>query len=180
MAKTKLMASDIELAVATSKFPYRQFLVGTRLSWGMGPGFHECDVLAMTSRGYLHEVEIKVSISDLRRDHGKRHHHADYAGRIKYLWFAVPSLILDQALPEIPADAGILAVDEDLWLRTQRPATPRRGARPLRADEIAKFQRLLGLRYWLNRENTRRDRARIKELVGLLKNKEGVKDEDKV
>lgn len=38
---------------------------------------HECDMLIVTKNHYLTEVEIKISLSDLKADFKKKHQHKD-------------------------------------------------------------------------------------------------------
>ena len=38
---------------------------------------HECDMLIVTKNRYLTEVEIKISLSDLKADFKKKHQHKD-------------------------------------------------------------------------------------------------------
>lgn len=69
---------------------------------------HECDLLVLTKSNVLQEVEIKISISDLKADSKKEHKHkSDY---IKYLYFAIPDYLLQSAIDLIPSDAGIITV----------------------------------------------------------------------
>ena len=52
---------------------------------------HECDMLIVTKNRYLTEVEIKISLSDLKADFKKEHQHKDE--NIKNLW---PVLVLKE------------------------------------------------------------------------------------
>jgi hypothetical protein len=69
---------------------------------------HECDLLVVTKSGYCYEIEIKVSLADLKKDAEKRHGHRD--SRIKKLYFSVPEKLLDKGMPFIPDHAGIITV----------------------------------------------------------------------
>ena len=67
----KLSAADIELIVTDSGhgvFSCSKYLVVPRIRWAIDRIDHECDLLAMSKTGYLHEIEIKVSRSDLLAD----------------------------------------------------------------------------------------------------------------
>lgn len=71
-------------------------------------GKHESDFLTVTSAGYIHEIEIKMSRSDFLADFKKqdkhtRLQHGEYAN---YFWFAVPQGLLLPA--DIPDYAGHL------------------------------------------------------------------------
>ena len=56
------------------------------------------------------EIEIKISLADLKADAHKKHSHS--SDKIKYLYFAIPSYMLEKALPFIPERAGIITVEK--------------------------------------------------------------------
>jgi len=64
--------------------------------------------IGLNKTGYATEIEIKISAADLRKDKKKGHgHNHNY---IKYLYYAVPSSLVDLALDEIPETAGLYEV----------------------------------------------------------------------
>lgn len=70
---------------------------------------YEMDLLVLTPANRGYEIEIKISKSDLKRDHLKRHNHNDH--RIKYLYFAISeNLNNSECLKMIPEKAGIIVV----------------------------------------------------------------------
>lgn len=101
-----MKTNDIEKAVV-KYFNPRQNLIIANVSWGFG--IHECDLLILTKADYLYEVEIKISVSDLKRDKFKRHGH--YSALIRKLYFAIPTALIEYQ-SEIPDRAGILEVRE--------------------------------------------------------------------
>lgn len=90
----------------------------------------ECDFLAMTRAGYLHEVEIKRSRADYFKDyekialglwHGKENgyvhekkHDLIQAGKLSnYFWFCVPEGLVK--LEEVPEYAGLIVLRKDRY-----------------------------------------------------------------
>ena len=67
---------------------------------------HECDMLIVTKNHYLTEVEIKISLSDLKADFKKKHQHKDE--NIKKFYYAFPAEMKEKALELIPKECGIL------------------------------------------------------------------------
>lgn len=59
-------ASEITAAVVHQIFPPRRWAVCPNVSWGMLPW--EADILALSKNNVIHEVEVKVTASDLKRD----------------------------------------------------------------------------------------------------------------
>jgi len=45
---------------------------------------HECDILSVSKKMFLREIEIKVSVSDFKADFKKKHNHS---GNIKNFYF---------------------------------------------------------------------------------------------
>ena len=96
----------IDLVIAlSSHFEFTRTLIVPNVS--SGANIHECDLIILSKSGYATEVEIKVSLSDLKKDKKKKHGHIDK--RIKQLYFAVPEHLLpiDEHIPE---RAGVISV----------------------------------------------------------------------
>lgn len=100
----KLKTLDMELALA-DYFDFRQSLIVPNISWGLH--IHECDMLVLTKAGYAYEIEIKVSLSDLKNDAKKQHKHQSKL--ISKLYFAIPEH-LEKNIEHIPDKAGIIIV----------------------------------------------------------------------
>ena len=120
------------------------------VSWGMGFGY-ELDLLAISLTGCGHEIEIKTSRQDLRRDSEKRHFHD--GAKIKYLWYAGPVDMADD-FEEIVVDrAGIILVEDGPgemrdMLVIARKATANPEAKGFTNDDIGALARLGTMRYW--------------------------------
>ena len=91
-----MTCAEIELKLV-KWFNPRTHLIVPNVSWGFTS--HECDLLIMSKSGYLIEVEIKVSLPDLKKDLLKKHGHKE--DRIKYLYFAIPQK-LEKYIEYIP------------------------------------------------------------------------------
>lgn len=165
-----MTAHDIEMALTAAFAPFdrRRYLCVPNVSYGLGL-LHECDLLCMSAAGYLTEVEIKVSVSDLKRDADKGHGHR--SGIIKALWFAGPARMTLALLDYAPAGAGIVVVCDSAYAHAPTwvgkcvvvwPARPRAGAQAVTAHRRYQLARLGCLRYWDARaevERMARERA---------------------
>lgn len=152
----KITAKHIELAVA-NHFDWRKNIIVPNISWGLG--LHECDVLIMSKSGYLTEVEIKISFSDLKKDFAKPHGH-NSNGKIKYLYYAMPTKLAERedVISMIPEYAGILRCNPIDNPRSPmngfvncscaKEATARSNARPLSEQERFDLVRLGAMRIW--------------------------------
>lgn len=101
-----MKTAEMEVALM-SWYDQRQNLVVPNASWGF-KGHHEMDLAVLTKAGFLYEVEIKVSMSDLKADAKKRHGHRSPI--VKYLYFAFPEKMWPKAEEFVPEHAGILVV----------------------------------------------------------------------
>ena len=94
--------------------PIVAFESSNKLKWATG---EPADILVVTESRMLYEIEVKVSISDLRGDI-KKNKHSSFRNRPSYLpiykyYFAVSEELADKALEicnEIYPYAGLLAV----------------------------------------------------------------------
>ena len=114
---------------------------------------HECDLLGVTNSGYLTEIEIKISVSDLRADFKKKHGHGGEF--IRNFYYAVPEYMLEKTLELIDKDAGILVVQENkigkmrhLHARIYRKPKQNKKAPPITDAMKADLFRLGCLKYW--------------------------------
>lgn len=130
---------------------------------------HEADILLVSKNLYLTEIEIKISISDLKKETKKKHNHQD--PKIKRLYFLVPTTILRNAIKLIPEDCGILGayrtIRDTISIRVVREPKVNKEAVKISQDELVNIYRLQSLRYWetLNQNNklTRRMKQCIKK-----------------
>ena len=89
---TDLSIYEIECAIIKHDlFNIRKNIVVCNVSWGLLP--HEADMVIMSKSGYLTEIEIKRSLSDLKADFKKKHDHS--CELIKYFYYAVPECFVE-------------------------------------------------------------------------------------
>lgn len=145
--------TTLEMEVELSKFlNFRKNIVVPNVSWGMFS--HECDLIRLTPAGYCSEIEIKVSLADLKKDAQKRHNHIDGNGyrenKIKYLYFAIPEY-LENHIEYIPSRAGILIVFETdggvLRIREERPPISQSNYKFSEKERIRLLE-LMAMRIW--------------------------------
>ena len=92
---TKLTIEEIELLIISlDEFNIRKNIVVPNVSWGFLN--HEADILVLSKSGYLTEIEIKRSLSDLKADFKKGHDHSDE--RIKSFFYCVPESLFQQTI----------------------------------------------------------------------------------
>jgi len=149
---TKLHAGDIEILVARH-FGYRRNLIVPNVSWGLGFR-HELDILIVSPVGWAMEIEIKVSLSDLKADRHKRHLHG--SPKLRQLYFAVPETLEGQAIELIPERAGLIVIRDDPKYRYRVDIAKAAGinsmARKLTPAEITKLGHLAAMRIWSLKE----------------------------
>lgn len=148
--KPEMHAGDIELALAYH-YNWRQNLIVPNVYWGLGFRY-ELDVMVVTPAGWATEIEIKVTVSDLKADQKKSHGH--HSHKIKYLYFAVPEKLQAPALELIPERSGLFIVRPDLkpndYRKTEIVKSPtiNKHARKITADERIKLNELATMRIW--------------------------------
>lgn len=113
---------------------------------------HECDMLVVTKNRYLTEVEIKISLSDLKADFKKEHQHKDR--NIKNFYYAFPAEMKEKAIELIPEEAGILIVVKKECgipyrkIECYRKPKINKEAKPINDIVLSKIYRLGYLKYW--------------------------------
>lgn len=100
-------SGHIEVAVA-KLIGWRTHTIVPNVSWGLGLS-HECDMLALDQRGRFTEIEIKISVADLRADLKKGHGHRSQI--ISRLVFAMPLDLCEKWGHLVPKGCGIISVD---------------------------------------------------------------------
>ena len=163
---------EIALTSHLGVFHVRRYFVLPRASWGIKGINHECDMLALSHAGVLHEIEIKISRSDLLADQRKRHAHK--SDIIKRLWFAVPRELVEFASTRIPADAGLIGCGishSGQYFRSdviRRPCF--RGKDKPDQSVIKHMYELMTMRYWSERGriimNMHRKKSALTEGLG--------------
>lgn len=146
-----LKSADIEhvLTGPYGLFSFRKYLVVPNVWWGLGFN-HECDLLCVTKSRIAHEIEIKVSVADLKVDLKKKHGHK--SNKIRYLWFAMPEKVYERGKEYIPENAGIIIIkilgNKKFIAKTIRKPMAKPASRSLSQDEIIKLGFLGTMRYW--------------------------------
>jgi hypothetical protein len=96
-------------------FNFRANLIVPNVSWGMHfkryGTLHECDLLILRKSGLATEIEIKISLSDLKKDKEKMHDHNHMA--ISKLFFAVPEKLKEAAMEHKTEGAGLISIGYD-------------------------------------------------------------------
>lgn len=144
---------EIEVSIARY-FGTRTNLIVPNVFWGLGFPY-EIDLLVVTPKKYAYEIEIKVSLSDLKADLKKKHQH--YSEKIKRLYFAIPEELKDKALLLIPERAGLFIITKSfthnghlIRENVSLIKNPKQNntARPLTDKEIFKLYELAAMRMW--------------------------------
>jgi hypothetical protein len=159
VTKPKLITT-IEMEVAIAKyFGVRQNIIVPNISWGL-IGMHECDMFIIKKSGYVTEVEIKRSKTDLLADFKKGHNHIDRQNRISELYYALPIELYESCKDLIPENSGILTCEKyhvghgtrRVGVRTQREPVKIKNARKLTEVEKLKIATLGTMRIWSLKE----------------------------
>ena len=149
-----MTAEEIMLALIRKRFNLMSYLVVPNVWYGFSLN-HECDLLAISKSGYATEIEIKISVADVKKDLDKKHNHKDE--KIKYLWFAMPDKIYEKSLQYIPERAGILTLskrddtyfgDGYIQVFEKRTAIAEKYTNKITDVELKNLQRLMAMRYW--------------------------------
>jgi len=74
------------------------------------------DVLAITPKGYLTEVEVKRTVSDFRRDSSKPHRQFPERrhSEVRMLYYLVPPSLVEKVRPLLPPASGLLTLHPTL------------------------------------------------------------------
>ena len=175
MKETSLSIEQIETLLAgrsLSPFYIRQNIVVPNVDWGFLN--HEADLLVLSKRGYLTEVEIKRSWSDFVADFEKKHHH--YDKKLSHFYYAVPVSIAQKVFDWLytgeldirywyskskvtgftennPFHCGLIIYTDDstLWCGhgcNMNVLAQRMGNYKVSDDEEYQLLRLLGMRVW--------------------------------
>ena len=66
----------------------------------------EADLISVTKSGFLHEYEIKISLSDFKNDFKKKKHntlrrnHPNMIGVPNYFWYVAPEKTVPMCIPD--------------------------------------------------------------------------------
>lgn len=159
----KITAREIEVAKLLN---WRQHVIVPNVWWGLGLR-HECDVLSMNikTRRFT-EVEIKISLQDLKADFKKAHgHDCEWISRLVY---AMPENLLETAVPLIPKHCGIIGVRDITYSSNRRRLSAYwyrvvkgRDCKP--SDQIVdNFMRLGCMRIWTLKQHLVKAELKLK------------------
>lgn len=129
---------------------------------------HECDILSVSKKMYLREIEIKISISDFKADLLKKHQHRDE--NIRQFYYAIPYYILDKVKELVPENAGILVakiiektnrnneVTSKKWI-IEKIKSPKNNnlAKPIDDKKLNVIFRIGYLKYWFHRKRKEKE-----------------------
>lgn len=182
---TKLSVSEINLLLRD--LPWinkRTDTIIPNLSWGLLN--HEADFCVINKSGYVTEIEIKRSFSDLKADFKKNEFHADE--RVRSFYYCLPLSIKEKAEKLFDENKekirNLYGYDNNLY-DDRIPAviyysedgqlevhgwSDRYNTRKLFLEERVSVGRLMSLRYWDVIE--KRDREQLNEKI--KKNKEEI------
>lgn len=149
-------ANYIAHTIALNLFPYNKYLIVPNTSMFVG---WEADLLVVSEANWMDEIEIKISISDLRKDKVKEFKHKALKenltnlhclyGKIRKFYYAMPQVIYDKTKEgDIPEYAGVIVITECGCSRIIKPAKIRKCATKLTIEEKYKLARLGVIRYW--------------------------------
>lgn len=102
----------MEVAIA-ELIGWRENTIVPNVFWGLNLR-HEADLLVLDKSGRLTEIEIKVTLSDLKADFKKMHGHSSTI--ISRLIYAVPDKLVEYAQEHIPKHAGLITVNWNQYL----------------------------------------------------------------
>ncbi|MDY4011348.1 MAG: MmcB family DNA repair protein [Fusobacterium gastrosuis] len=133
---------------------------------------HECDILSVSKKLFLREIEIKVSVSDFKADFKKKHQHLDE--NIKHFYYAVPDYILDKIKPLVPENAGILVakiiektnrnnevISKHWIIKKYKSPKSNNLAKPIDNKKLNAIFRIGYLKYWFHRKRTENKRLEM-------------------
>jgi len=139
----KIKTPEMEVALARH-FNYRLNVIVPNVSWGFGLNY-EADLIIVTPLRYVTEIEIKVSLSDIKAEKKKRGfaHRGIY---IRRFYFAVPYYLCD--CEYIPNNCGLLSVDESLRVKSLRAPRHNSSAQKITDTQLNKLLHLGCMRIW--------------------------------
>jgi hypothetical protein len=135
----KIHSGHIEITVA-KLFDYRRNIIVPNVSWGWHLSY-EADMVMVNANNYATEIEVKISISDLKKDFKKRK-HLQPSKVFKFMYYAIPVEMMEKAKEIIPEKYGIITVK---WNGYKYVATRYRGAKVNRWAGVVSNQHLINL-----------------------------------
>lgn len=161
MLNTKLSLNDIECLLVNYFGGCRMILAVPNVYWGLLD--HEADLIIVTAKRYITEIEIKRSWTDFVNDFKKKHIHQDDKNRIARFYYAVPDSISDKVIAYLEEHmedcshlCGVITyLDEKpanryhLQLYIKKEFKKRnKGVQPITIEDMYQLARLGTLRMW--------------------------------
>jgi len=145
---------EIECALVRHLNTRINFIV-PNVYWGLGLNY-EADLVVVKPSGYAYEIEIKTSKADLKADKKKKF-NAHYSNKFKFLYFAVPENLTNDALELIPERSGLFSIKSNGMVSLIKTPKINKNARKLTEKEIIKLGSLSNMRMWnLKEQNLRK------------------------
>lgn len=151
----KLHSGHVEVLVARL-FCFRKHMIVPNVSWGWGLG-HEADMIIVGEGNKVTEVEIKVTLADLKNDFKKGHNHK--SKMIGRLYYAFPESMLKRGLPLIPKSCGIIIIVERNggWkAELYRMVRYKKDYNGISTEQLVELLRLGVMRVWSLKEHNNR------------------------
>lgn len=154
-------------------FPARKWLGVRNVSWGFEGLGYEIDLVVVSSSDYAYEIEIKVSLADLRRDLKKdKHKRPPPTGRghlplfdgaqkpplFRGMYYAMPLTVWEKVKddPPLPMGAGVIVIQprhrwqeiDGAWMAEKLSDPTMSPAAKLSLEQKFALARLGALRQW--------------------------------
>lgn len=157
----KLNSGIIEVTVA-QLLNYRKYIIIPNVSHGFFYN-QEADMLVIDSNDRLSEIEIKISIADLKADF-KKPKHTNPSELISRLIYAIPEELLEKAELIIPKKYGIITIrsyeDKGIihaFANWHRMVRCNKEIKPLGIRDIRNLARLGCMRIWSLKQHNNRN-----------------------
>lgn len=138
------------IAASHNAFSDSYFSVAN-VSWGFFTTAREADLLLISKKFYLIEIEAKISLADLKKDLSKPHRQVEWQDqRIAELYYSMPEELWEKVKhnPPIPESAGVVIVRQTCGAIKVRKAKRNPNARQLTAQEMLRLARLGAIKFW--------------------------------
>ncbi len=137
-----------------SPYSFRKFICVPNVSYGFFDD-READLIAVSTSNYITEIEIKISVADLKKDLEKYKFTKDQNPLIKNFYYAMPIAVWNKVKenPPIPEYAGVYVIlENNKTIVLERKCIPNKNAVKLSDALLIKLMRLAVIRYWTYKE----------------------------
>jgi hypothetical protein len=141
-----------KLIANSNQFSYEKNIIVRNVKWGWRLNY-EADLIVVSKSRIASEIEIKISVKDLKNDFKKHIQHKDPYNRIRYMWYAGPAEMCAAFEEYCPEHTGILLVEwkdslNNWILKTHRRPKTIYGWNKMSKEDYFKLARLGAMRYW--------------------------------